>query len=248
MGAAVAVALLRLPGNPAMTRLTYAAVAVASIGNVWLYYLASRPDRYLRLPVAIVWVMNSIAVSTGVIYFGVFSAGAIVVSLGVYFLALGQSLSLALACYATCAAIRGGVAALLLLGVLPDPGLVQTDYLPREVLVILELLLQLVLAAAFVMARASRRATLSAVTDHDRVVRALTQREALLHEARQDLERALQLGGVGRFTGQTSVPSASVRSSAADPWARSTRRSASRPASRPRSSSSSPPAWPTRPT
>ncbi len=70
-------------------------------------------------------------------------------------------------------------------------------------LLILEGLIQLVLIAAFVMARASRRATLSAVTDYERVVRALAQREALLHEARQDLERALQLGGVGRFTGQT---------------------------------------------
>jgi serine/threonine-protein kinase len=71
------------------------------------------------------------------------------------------------------------------------------------VLLLVEALLQVAFLAAFVMARASRRATLSAVTDYERVVRALAQREVLLHEARQDLERALQLGGVGRFTGQT---------------------------------------------
>jgi eukaryotic-like serine/threonine-protein kinase len=203
IGAAVAVALMFLPGNPVMTRLTYGTVAIASVGNIWLHHLASRPDRYVQRYLAIVWVMNSLAVSAGVLYFGVFSAGSIVVLLGIYFLALGQSFTLAVIVYLTCAGFQAASAALIIAGAVADPGLVHADYLPREVLLILEALIQLVLAAAFVMARASRKATLSAVTDYERVVRALAQREALLHEARQDLERALQLGGVGRFTGQT---------------------------------------------
>jgi serine/threonine-protein kinase len=203
MGSAVAVALLFLPAEPGITRITYAAIGLATLGNLWLYYLASRPERFSSRSVSIVWIMNSVAVSTGVLYFGVFSAGPIVVLLGIYFLALGQSLPLAIAVYAVCAGIQGGVALLSIFGVISEPGLVKAAYLGREVLLILEGLIQLVLLAAFVMARASRRATLSAVTDYERVVRALAQREALLQEARQDLERALQLGGVGRFTGQT---------------------------------------------
>jgi eukaryotic-like serine/threonine-protein kinase len=203
IGAAVAVALVFLPGEPVMRRFTYGTVAIASLGNVWLHYLASRPDRYVHRYLAIVWVMNSLAVSAGVLYFGVFSAGSIVVLLGIYFLALGQSFALAVIVYLTCAGFQAASAALIISGAVADPGLVHADYLRREVLVILEVLIQLVLVAAFIMARASRRATLSAVTDYERVVRALAQREALLHEARQDLERALQLGGVGRFTGQT---------------------------------------------
>jgi eukaryotic-like serine/threonine-protein kinase len=51
-----------------------------------------------------------------------------------------------------------------------------------------------------VIARATRRTTLSAIEEHDRAVRGLAQRDALLKEARQDLERALAVGGVGRFT------------------------------------------------
>jgi eukaryotic-like serine/threonine-protein kinase len=203
LGGAVAVALLFLPGDPGITRFTYGAVAVASLGNIWLRYLASRPERYVGRYLAIVWIMNSIAVSAGVLYFGVFSAGSIVVLLGIYFLALGERLMLAVIVYLACAGIQATAAGLVIFGVLDDPGLIHTDYLEREVLLILEALIQIVLVAAFVMARASRRATLSAVTDYERVVRALAQREALLHEARQDLERALQLGGVGRFTGQT---------------------------------------------
>ena len=203
MGAAVAVALVFLPGDPAMKRFTFGAIAVASIGNVWLYYLSSRIDRFVGRYLAIVWVMNSVAVSAGVLYFGIFSAGSIVVLLGIYFLALGESLCLAVIVYAACAGIQGAWAGLIIFGVVEDPGLVHSNDLSRDVLLILEGLIQLVLIAAFVMARASRRATLSAVTDYERVVRALAQREALLTEARQDLERALQLGGVGRFTGQT---------------------------------------------
>ncbi len=203
LGGAVAVALLFLPGDPEMTRFAYGTVAVVSIGNLWLLYLSSRPDRYDRRYLAVVWVMNSIAVASGVLYFGVFSAGSTVMLLGIYFLALGESLRLAVIVYLVCATIQGAAAGLVLFDVMDDPGLIHANYLSREVLLILEGLIQLVLIAAFVMARASRRATLSAVTDYERVVRALAQREALLHEARQDLERALQLGGVGRFTGQT---------------------------------------------
>jgi eukaryotic-like serine/threonine-protein kinase len=203
LGAAVGIALIFLPGEPVMTAIAYGAVAVASIGNFWLHHLTSSPERYESRSLAIVWVMNSIAVSVGVIYFGVFSAAAIVVLLGVYFLALGQNLALAVICYVTCAGLRGAVTGMIVLGAIRDPGLIHTPFLSREVLLIFELLVQLILFAAFVMARASRRATLTAVTNYERVVRALALREALLHEARQDLERALQLGGVGRFTGQT---------------------------------------------
>jgi eukaryotic-like serine/threonine-protein kinase len=203
MGAAVAVALVFLPGDAAMKRFSFGAVAVASIGNVWLYHLSSRIDRFVGRYLATVWVMNSVAVSAGVLYFGIFSAGSIVVLLGIYFLALGESLGLAVIVYVACAGIQGAWAGLIIFGVVEDPGLVHSNDLSRDVLLILEGLIQLVLIAAFVMARASRRATLSAVTDYERVVRALAQREALLTEARQDLERALQLGGVGRFTGQT---------------------------------------------
>jgi hypothetical protein len=203
LGAAVAIALVFLPGEPIMTAVAYGAIAVASIGNLWLHHLTSSPERYVSRSLAVVWVMNSIAVTVGVIYFGVFSASTIVILLGTYFLALGQNLALAVVVYITCAGLRGAVAGLIIAGAITDPGLISTPLLSREVLLILELLIQLVIFAAFVMARASRRATLNAVTDYERAVRALAQREALLHEARQDLERALQLGGVGRFTGQT---------------------------------------------
>ena len=202
MAAAVSVSLPLLPGDPVMTWVTVAAICVAGSANAYLLYLTAAPERYRPAPVTTVWVASAVAVSCGILFFGVFSAAAMVVSLGIYFLALGRSLALAFTVYLVCAAIQLAAASLIIAGVIADPGLVRADYLPDEVLVILEALIQIIMLAALVMSRASRRVTLQAVTDHERVSRALGQRDALLQEARQDLERALQVGGMGRFSGQ----------------------------------------------
>src|SRR5262249_31753624 len=63
-------------------------------------------------------------------------------------------------------------------------------------------LVQLVFAAAFFIARASRRASLAALGELQDASRAIAQREALLQEAREELRRALGTGR-GRFTEQT---------------------------------------------
>jgi hypothetical protein len=203
LAAAVIGALFVLPGSQAMTWIAIGAVIVAGGGCAYLYYITSRAELYTPGRIALIWVLGSLGVSAGVAYFGIFSAGAMVVSLGVYFLALGRSLLLSFLVYFVCATSQVAVAVLVIAGVIDDPGVVRADYLPAAVLIVLEVLIQFVIAASFVMARASRRTTLSVVSEHERVVRALGQRDALLHEARQDLERALQLGGAGRFSGQT---------------------------------------------
>jgi len=200
---AVVAALLVLPGDPVMTPLLLGAVGVAGGGCAYLYYITGRPELFTGNRIAVIWVTGSLGVSAGVAYFGVFSAGAMVVTLGVYFLALGRSLFLSFLVYFICAISQVAVAVLIITGVIADPGIVRADYLPPVVLIVIEVLIQFVITASFVMARASRRTTLSVVSEHERVVRALGQRDALLHEARQDLERALQLGGAGRFSGQT---------------------------------------------
>jgi serine/threonine-protein kinase len=202
MAAVIAASLAFLPGDPTMTVVTWIALAVATAGNASLHHMTSRPDLYTPGRVTAVWVTAAVAVSIGVIYFGVFSAAAMVVSLGIYFLALGRSLALSLAVYLICASVQLGAAILFVAGVARDPGLIHAGYLPVWVLLIIEGLIQFITAAAFVMARASRRVTLASVAERERIVRSLVQREALLLEARLDLDRALQLGGAGRYTGQ----------------------------------------------
>ena len=202
MAAVIAASLAFLPGDPTMTLATWIALAIATVGNAYLHHMTSRPELYTSGRVTAVWVTAAVAVSTGVVYFGVFSAAAMVVSLGIYFLALGRSRALALTVYAICASFQLVAATVFMSGAARDPGLIHADYLPVWVLVTVEGLIQFITLAAFIMARASRRVTLSAVGERERIVRALGQREALLVEARLDLDRALQLGGAGRYTGQ----------------------------------------------
>jgi hypothetical protein len=202
LAVAVIGALFVLPSNEPMRTIAIGAAVLAGGACTYLLYLTIRQDLYTPGRIAVVWIVGCAGVATGVTYFGVFSAGAMVVSLGVYFLALGRSLLLAFLVYFVSSAGQLVIAILIITRVMPDPGLVRADSLPAEVLVILEILIQFVLAASFVLARASRRTTLAVVSQHERVVRALGQRDALLQEARHDLERALQLGGAGRFSGQ----------------------------------------------
>jgi len=60
----------------------------------------------------------------------------------------------------------------------------------------------MVLAATFFIARASRRSQLVAIGELETAIRAVAHGEALLQEARDELQRALG-SGRGRFTDQT---------------------------------------------
>src|SRR5579859_4887479 len=88
-------------------------------------------------------------------------------------------------------------------GILVDRGLIRAPYLGTlEHLVVLGLL-EAVFAATFFISRISRNETLFAIEEHDRVLRAMSQREALLKEARQELRAALRGNGWGRWSEET---------------------------------------------
>jgi serine/threonine-protein kinase len=87
-------------------------------------------------------------------------------------------------------------------GAIDDPGLVQIAPLAVRDQIIVQLLVQIVLLATLWTARMSRRTALAAVGELERAVRVAAQREALLLEAREELERALR-SGRGRFSDQT---------------------------------------------
>ena len=199
---AVIAVLPLLPQPPAMTWFAFGSLSLGALSSAWLIYL-SRPGHYEPRAVTATWIMTAFAVGGGLIFFGVFSFAVIAMVIGVYWLALGNSLWRAFFVYLIGAAVQGTVATLVIAGVIEDPGFIQITPKTPRLLAVCELLFQVITAATFYTARASRHVTLSVVTDHERVVRALGQRDALLQEARADLERALHQGGLGRFSGQT---------------------------------------------
>src|SRR3569623_430532 len=91
--------------------------------------------------------------------------------------------------------------ALVITHQLVDPGLI-TSAQPASVNAIGHVLLQLGFLGAFVLGRGSHNASLDAIARMQNAMQAAAQKEALLAEARQELDRALAIDAPGRFTDQ----------------------------------------------
>jgi eukaryotic-like serine/threonine-protein kinase len=201
VGLAGGASALLLPGDPTISVLLLVAVATAIVAMVFLYSRTRDPIAFRRPSTGLGWFVPAACVTTAIPYFGVFSPAAVVLVLGVYFTGLGKSWRLSLAVYAVCAGMQALVA-ILVIGGARDTGIVQPLVLAKRDELIIQGLVQVVLLATFVTARMSRRTALAAVGELERAVRIAAHREALLLEAREELERALR-SGRGRFSDQT---------------------------------------------
>ena len=205
LGIAVAGAIVvpQLPGNPIATRIFLVGIAVGALGMVYLLYRTRTPATYHQgIGTSIGWFVPIVAVSTAIPFFGAMSPAPILLVLGIFFNGLGSTRGVAVATYVVASGVQGVTGGLVALGVIDDPGFLRPANLAREYELMCQLLIQVVLAGTFIVARASRRSSLAALSDLEQAVRAVAQREALLEEARAELRRALG-SGRGRFTDQT---------------------------------------------
>ena len=194
--------VLVLPGDPTATMLVLSGVATSWVAIAFLLHRTRNPMEFRRPSTVLGWFVPAVCVTTAVPFFGVFSPVAVVLVLGVYFTGLGKNTKLAFAVYAVCAGAQLVTATLVISKTARDTGLVQILPLSLRDQIIVQGLVQFVLLATLVTARMSRRTALVAVGELERAVRIAAHREALLLEAREELERALR-SGRGRFTGQT---------------------------------------------
>ena len=190
-----------LPGDPTASALLVGAVATSLVAIVFLYNRTRDPIAFRKSSTGLGWFVPAACVTTAIPYFGVFSPVCLILVLGIYFTGLGKSLRLSLSVYAVCAGMQGLVAILVITGA-RDTGLVRPQSLAIRDQIIIQALVQIVMAATIVTARMSRRSTLIAINELERAVRLAAHREALLLEAREELERALRQGR-GRFSDQT---------------------------------------------
>jgi len=193
---------LTLPGDPAASALMLVACLAAPPFILFLLHRTRDPLEFRRPSTALGWLVPAMAVNMAIPYFGAFSPAPIIIVLGTYFLGLGRSRWLAVAAYALGATAQATVALLVIMGATRDTGLIKVPGLSARDQLIGQGLVQLVLLATFLVARLSRRTTETAMGELERAVRVAAHREALLHEAREELERALR-SGRGRFTDQT---------------------------------------------
>ncbi|HVV83401.1 MAG TPA: serine/threonine-protein kinase [Kofleriaceae bacterium] len=200
LGATVAVATA---GGDRTAKLLFAGgIAVFLVLVGWMLWRLRDPARHSPAGVMIAGFGGVIAVLGGVVYWGVASPSAAVMLFAIYFFALGESLTASVALYAAGAIGHLAIALAFMTGAAPEVSVLRTTQLPLREQIISQATVQLLYACALYFGRRSRRATVDAVERLDRAVRAAASREALLAEVRQELDRALEVGGPGRYTGQ----------------------------------------------
>jgi len=190
-----------MPGDPTATVLILSAIGCALVSIGFLYMRTKDPIAFRKPTTGLGWFMPAAAVTTAIPYYGCFSPAPIVLVLGVYFTGLGKSTRLAYAVYTVCAGMQLLVSILVISGAAHDTGILRADGLSRHDQIVIQALVQLVLLATLVTARMSRRTALLAVGELERAVRIAAHREALLLEARDELDRAMR-STRGRFTDQ----------------------------------------------
>ena len=190
-----------LPGDPDAALMVFSAGGASLVGVAILFRQTSDPVRFRSPWTQATFAMPAIAVAAVIPFYGAFSPAPVLLILGVYFTGLSSSGRMAGAVYAICGGTQALTGTCVILHVTRDTGLVHAEYLPVHAQWIIQGLIQMVLAATFITARLSRKTALLAVSELERAVRVAAHREALLLEAREELERALRAGR-GRFSDQ----------------------------------------------
>jgi len=178
----------------------YVACGATLMSMLFLQYQTRDPLRFRQARTALIWFVPAAAVNAPVYYFGVFSAASMLVVLGLYFVGLGRAGRMAIAAYVLCAVLQAAIAAhVIVTG--RDPGVVHPALSTTQQIMIAALQ-QFIMAVTVVIARTSRTTALVAVGELEQAVRLAAHRQALLVEAREELERALR-SARGRFSEQT---------------------------------------------
>jgi len=190
-----------VPGPRGLRGLAMALCCVAIVANVVAIRRLRDETRYTPRYVAFMGALLGVVGELVLFYLGLFTAAAMILPLGVYFFGLSESRMAARVMFGTgsiCYAILTvGVAA----GLLPDLGPMPIGALPVAWKWFFVVMVQVVFATTYFLARSSRRATEAAIARVERANREIFQKEALLAEARGELERALR-PGEGRYTDQ----------------------------------------------
>ncbi|HEY0251386.1 MAG TPA: serine/threonine-protein kinase [Kofleriaceae bacterium] len=200
--AGFAVSLLA-PGDPIAFRVIAVGCLVTAIGAGWMLSKVRSLETYSSKSIFGPALVVALGAFGGVYYWGVASPVAAMITYGIYFFSLGSNVTVITAMYALVSTIHGVLGLLIVGGVLQYRGIVKmggTPWLDQlGILAVIEFLYFI----TFYTARVSQRVTLEAVQHLETAVRGVAQREALLAEARAELDRALKIGGPGRFTDQT---------------------------------------------
>ncbi len=189
-------------GDPVAFRILMAGCVITTIGCLWMMSVVRDPATFAHARVVPPALVIAIGAFAGVLYWGPASPVAAMVTYGIYFFSLGSNARITTAVFLLVAALHGAIIFLVMGGVMPDRGIISMQGLRQVDQFGVLLVVEFLYFITFYTARRSQRVTLEAVSNLEQAVRGVAQREALLAEARAELDRALKVGGPGRYTDQ----------------------------------------------
>jgi serine/threonine-protein kinase len=189
-------------GDPVAKVVVLVGSGAAALGAFFLLIVTRDPAHYDPRKLVVPALPIVFGSMSGVYYWGTGSPVAALLVYGIYFFSLGADRRVTLMLYALVAVIHGVLGLGILTGVLADHGVVRIDLLRTREQVAILCIIEALYFAAYYTARVSQRVTLDAMSKLEQAVRGNAQRDALLAEARAELDRALKIGGPGRFTEQ----------------------------------------------
>jgi serine/threonine-protein kinase len=197
----VAAVLIPMEGHPIAKTVHWIGLGIAMLGS--LVVILAGIQRQSSTLTMFFSACCCIGLASSFYYWGVFSSAILVVPIVIYFFAFGDSLAPNIPVLLFCAIPHAVLGALITFGVVADRGVIRPLELSRFEAIAALGIAQFVFLIAFLLARGHRRSVVDAMEQLERAARAIAQREALLAEAKQELDRAMKVGGPGRFTEQT---------------------------------------------
>ncbi len=189
-------------GDPVAKVVVLVGSLAAALGSIVTLAITRDPAGYDQKKLVIPGLPIVFGSMAGVYYWGTGSPVAAMLVYGIYFFSLGANQSVTTAMYGLVAAIHGILGLGIITGLLADHGVVRIDQLRTREQVAILCIIESLYFIAYYTARVSQRVTLDAMGKLEQAVRGNAQRDALLAEARAELDRALRIGGPGRWTEQ----------------------------------------------
>ena len=197
-----AIAALITGGDVVAQRVVMIGSGLSAIGALWTLSIIRDLDGYEQRRVIAPALLLAVGAMSGVYYWGTASPVAAMLTYGIYFFSLGGSRAVTTGMYLVIAAIHAVLGLGITGGVLVDRGIIKMSSVQTRDQLTIVVIIEFLYLIAFITARKSQKVTLDAMSKLEQAVRGVAQRDALLAEARAELDRALKIGGPGRFSDQ----------------------------------------------
>jgi tRNA A-37 threonylcarbamoyl transferase component Bud32 len=190
-----------LHASRAMSAVFVGAMLLGIVVSAWFHHAFAQAERYTERALMILAVMCLINAHVAVLYYGTFTVTPLIVVIGLHFVARTEAQRAARWLIATAIVLYALIALAIITGAITDPGVFASDRpVRRGALIAGAAFVLATYGLAYVTARSFRQASLRSIDSLARATRLASQREALMDELRLDLERALRVGGPGRYS------------------------------------------------